>query len=93
MLAALYKYLNVAGDLDLTNLDWFNNTKNTKKCATVLEFFNSGKWVTLTKQTGEFLAPKMLKDRFGGLSTMKNFLGINEKLPALERSFKAAVIT
>ena len=77
MLAALYRYLNVPGDLDLTNLDWFNNTKNTKKCATVLEF----------------LAPKMLKDRFGGLSTMKNFLGINEKSPALERSFKAAVIT
>ena len=29
-LAALCRYLNVAGDLDLINLDRFNYTKNTK---------------------------------------------------------------
>ena len=44
----------------------------------------------MTKQTGEFLATKTLRDRFGGLKAMKNFLGTVETRPALERSFKAA---
>ena len=45
---------------------------------------------SLTKHTGEFFAPKTLRDRFGGVDTMKNFLGLNETPTALERSFKAA---
>ena len=44
----------------------------------------------LTKQTDEFLAPKTLTDRQGGVNALKNFLSIDETLPALERSFKAA---
>ena len=40
---------------------------------------------------GEFFAPKILRDRFGGVNTMKNFLGIDKTPPALERSLKAAV--
>ena len=39
---------------------------------------------------GEFFAPKILRDRFGGVNTMKNFLGIDKTPPALERSLKAA---
>ena len=48
-------------------------------------------WQSLTnKQIGEFLASKRLKEKFGGLNTMKNFLGIDKRPPVLERSFKAA---
>ena len=46
--------------------------------------------VPLTKQTGEFLAAKTLRDRFGIAKAIKFFLGINKTRPALERSFKAA---
>ena len=42
----------------------------------------------MTKQTGEFLATKTLRDRFGGLKVMRNFLGTVETPPALKRSFK-----
>ena len=44
----------------------------------MLDFYNSDKWVPLSKQTGEFLAPKSLGDRFGGIFAMKNFLAIDE---------------
>ena len=36
------------------------------------------------------MAPKTLRDRFGVVNTMKNFLGIDKTPPALERSFKDA---
>ena len=42
----------------------------------------------MTKQTGEFFAPKTLRDRFGRANAMKNFLGIDKALLALQRSFK-----
>ena len=57
---------------------------------TVFEFYNGDWWVPLTKQTGEFFAPKTLRDMLGGLNTMKNVLGLDETPPALEKSFKAA---
>ena len=57
---------------------------------TVFEFYNGYKWVSLTKQTGEFLAIKTLRDRFGGLKAMKNFSGSVGTPPALEKSFKVA---
>ena len=44
---------------------------------------------SLTKQTEELLSPKTLKDRFGGLYVMKNFIGNDETDNALEQSFKA----
>ena len=56
----MYRHLNVTSDLDLINLDWFNYNKNNKKGITVLEFYNDDTWILLTKQTGEFLAPKTL---------------------------------
>ena len=37
-LAALYRHLNVTGDLDLINLDRFKLTKKPKKRATIFEF-------------------------------------------------------
>ena len=56
----------------------------------IFEFYNGDRWVPLTKQMSEFFAPKILRDRCGGVNTMKNFLGIDETSPALEKSFKAA---
>ena len=89
-LTALYRHLNVTGDIDLIDLDQFRLITDHKKGVTVFEFYNSDWWVPLTKQTGEFFAPKTLRDRLGGLNTMKKFLGIDKIPPALEKSFKAA---
>ena len=44
----------------------------------------------MTKQSDEFLAPNLLRDRSVGFSAMKNFLDIDETPLALEQSFKAA---
>ena len=89
-LAALYRHLNVTGNLDLINLDRFKLTTDPKKEATIFEFYNGDRWVPLTKQTGEFFAPKTLRDRFSGVNTIKKFSGVDRMPPALERSFKAA---
>ena len=89
-ITALYRHLNVTGNLDLIDLDRFRLTTDPKKGATIFEFYNGDRWVPLTKQTGDFFAPKTLRDRLGGLNTMKNFLGLDETPPALEKYFKAA---
>ena len=44
----------------------------------------------MIKQTGEFLAPKTLRDRFGGVNAMKKVLGVIEGSPASEKFFKTA---
>ena len=36
------------------------------------------------------MAPKTLRDRFGGVDALTNFLGIGETPPGLDRSFKGA---
>ena len=64
-LTALYRHLNVTGDIDLIDLDQFSLITDHKKGVTVFKFYNSDWWVPLTKQTGEFFAPKTLRDRFG----------------------------
>ena len=89
-IAALYRHLNVTGNLDLINLDRFKLTTDHKKGTTIFEFYNGDRWVPLTKHAGEFFAPKTLRDRFGGVNTMKIFLGTDKTPPALDRSFKAA---
>ena len=57
-----------------------------------LIFLNGDKhWQSLTdKRTGELLAPKTLREKFDGVNTMKNILGLDEVPPALERSLKTA---
>ena len=90
-LAAFYRHLNISDNLDLINLDRFKLAAGPKKGATIFKFYNGDKWVPLTKQIGEFLAPTSLRDRFGGVNAMKSFLGVDETPPGLlERSFKAA---
>ena len=85
----MYRHLNVTGYLDLIEYKRFR-LENTEKGTTNFEFYNSDRWFPLIKQTGEFFAPKTLRDRFGGVNTMKNFVGFDKTPPALERSFKAA---
>ena len=89
-LAALYRHLNVTDNLDLIDLDRLNLRTDPKKDFKIFELYNGDRWVPLTKQTGEFFAPKTLRDRFGWVKTMKNVLGVDKTPPALERSFKAA---
>ena len=89
-LPALYRHLNVTDNLRLFDLDRFKLTRDPMKEATILEFYSNDRWVPLTKQTGKFFTPKTLRDRFGGVNTMKNFLGVDKTPPLLERSFKAA---
>ena len=88
---ALYRHLNVMGNLDLIDLDRFRVTKDSKKGVTAFEFYNGDRWVSLTKQTGEFFAPKSLRDRFGGVKTMKHFLGIDKTPPALEKRLQQSL--
>ena len=89
-LTALYRHLNVTSDIDLIDLGWFRLTRDPKKGTTIFEFYNGHRWIPLTKQTGEFFAPKTLRDKFGEVSTMKTFLGVDKTPPSLERSFKVA---
>ena len=89
-LPALYRHLNVTDNLRLFDLDRFKLTRDPMKEATIFEFYNNDRWVPLTKQTGKFFTPKTLRDRFGGVNTMKNFLGVDKTPPSLERFFKAA---
>ena len=48
-LAALFRHLNVTGNLDLIDLD---RSGPTTERAILFEFYNSDWWVPLTKQTG-----------------------------------------
>ena len=49
-------------------------------------------WQFLTnKRTGELLAAKTLREKFGGLNVMKSVLSLDETPSALERSFKATI--
>ena len=50
--------------------------------------YNGDKWVSLIKQTGEFLAPNTRKHAFGRLNAMETFLDIEESSPVLGRYFK-----
>ena len=89
-LAALYRHLNVTGNIDLIDLNQFKLKADPKKGTTIFEFSNGDRWVSLTKQAGKFFAPKTLRDRFGGINAMKKILSIDTTSPSLERSISAA---
>ena len=46
--------------------------------------------MVINKRTDEFLVPKKLREKFGGLNTVKSVLSLDETPSALERSFNAA---
>ena len=89
---SLYRYLDVTGDPGLADLDRFTIKKNLKTGNIELLFLDGDKhWQSLTnKRTGEFLASETLREKFGGLNPMKNFLGLDETPSVLDRSLKAA---
>ena len=90
-IVSLYRYLDVTGDPGLADLDRFTIKENSKTGNIELLFFDgNNQWQSPTnKRISEFLAPKTLREKFGGLNTMKNFLGIDAP-PVLERLISAA---
>ena len=72
----------MTGDPGLADLDRFTIKKNLKTGNIELIFLDSNnQWQSLTNRpTGEFLTLKTLREKFGGLNTMKNFLGIDRNL-------------
>ena len=88
-LAALYRHLNVTGNIDLINLDRFKLTTDTEKGASIFQCYNGDRLFPLTKETGKYLALKTLRYRFGGVNTMKKFLGIDRTPPSLGRLLSA----
>ena len=91
-IVSLYRYLDVTGDPGLADLDRFMIKGNSKTVNIELLFLSgNNQWQSLAnKCTGEFLAPKTLRDRLGGLNIVKNVSSLGDTPPALERSFKAA---
>ena len=82
----------MTGDTRLADIDQFMMKKILKTGNTDLLFLDGNKhWQSLTnKRTGEFLAAKTLREKFGGINIMKSVLSLDEIHSALERSFKAA---
>ena len=91
-IVSLYRYLGVTDDPGPAYLDRFLIKKNSKTGNTELLFLDgNNQWQSLTnKRTVEFLAPKTLREKFGGLNIMKSVLSLDETPSALERSVKAA---
>ena len=89
---ALYRHLNVTVDPGLLDLDRFMIKKKLKTGNTDLLFLDGNNHCqSLTnKRTSKFLAPKTLREKFGGLNIMKSVLSLDETPPKLQRSFKAA---
>lgn len=56
--------MDVTSNLDLINLNQFNDTKNVRKGTRISKLQNSDKWVPLKKQTDQFIFFKNIK-RFG----------------------------
>ena len=91
-ITALYRRLNVTGDTGLVDIDRFRIKKNLKTGNTNLLFLDGNNhWQSLTnKRTGEILAAKILREKFGGLNIMKSVLNLEETPSALERSLQSA---
>ena len=52
---------------------------------------SNNQWQSLNnKRTGDFLAPKTLREKFGGLNIMKSVLSLDQTSSALKRSISAA---
>ena len=89
-IVSLYRYLDVTGDPSLADLGRFMIKKNSKAGNIELLFLDGNKhWQSLNnKRPGEFLAPKTLREKFGGLDIMKSILSLDQTPSVLERSLK-----
>ena len=74
----------MTGDSGLADIEKTSNND--------LPFLDGNKhWQSLTnKRTGEFLAAKTLREKFGGLNVIKGILSLDETPSELERSLKTA---
>ena len=86
------RHLNVRSDPGLADMDRYMIKKNSKTGIIDLLFLDGKKhWQSLTnKRTGEVLAAKTLREKFGGSNIMKSVLSLDETPSTLERYFKAA---
>ena len=90
-LDSLYHHLGTKGSLDFVNLDQFKMKTNSKAGITDLLWYNDKNWVSLANQrTGEFLAVRTLKTKFGGLTPIFYFLNLEQTPPSIDQSIKAA---
>ena len=91
-IVSLYRYLDMTGDPSLADLKQFMIKKNSKTGNIELLFLDRNKhWQSLNnKETGEFLAPNLLKEKFGGLNIIKSVLSLDQTPSVLERSISAA---
>ena len=91
-IVSLYRYLDMTGDPSLADLKQFMIKKNSKKGNIELLFLDGNKhWQSLNnKETGEFLAPNLLREKFGGLNIIKSVLSLDQTPSVLERSISAA---
>ena len=80
----------MTGDPDLVDIDRFMIKKKSKTDNTDLLFFDGKLWQFVNdKRISNFLAAKILLEKFGGLNIMKSVLGLDETPSTLEKSFKA----
>ena len=91
-IVSLYRYLELTGDPGLADLERFMIKKNSKTGNIELLFLDGNKhWQSLNnKRTGEFLAPKTLREKFGGLNILKSVSNLDQTPSALEKSISAA---
>ena len=82
----------MTGDPGLADLDRFDLKKNPKTGNIEFLFLDeNNQWQSLTnKRTGEFLAAKTLREKFGGLNIIKSVLSLDKTPPSLERLISAA---
>ena len=91
-ISSLYRYLGMTGDPGIADLERFVMKKNSKTGNIEVLFLDGNKhWQCLyNKRTGEFLAPKTLREKFDGLNITKSALSLDQTPSALERSINAA---
>ena len=88
----IYNILEINGNVGV-NIDRFRTRYNNKTGVIILEFDKTGRgnWTNISdKRTGKPLAITTLKNKFGGVEAMKNFLGLDSTPIVLERSFNEA---
>ena len=82
----------MTGDPGLADLYQFIIKRDSKTGNTELLFLDGNKhWQSFTNErTGEFLASKTSREKFGGLNIMKSVLSLDKTSSALERLIDAA---
>ena len=84
-IVSLYRFLDVTGDPVLADLERFLKIPKTGSIELLFLDANN-QWQSLNNErTGEFLAPKTLKEKLGGLNIVKSVLSLDQTPSALKR--------